>query len=222
MQDNQQIQWSSELIGYFHQSQEALHKHKTITIPKPSDQLVITTDGSPLNKGLSATLFIQNNNDRKIGGFFSLKLKNHHLNWLPCDLEALAITSAIAYFGPYIKESEHTTQILTDCKQLCRGLFSASPRVSTFLSTLSGYNIVVNHLKGELNVSSDYRSRHPRMCKDATCQICKFVEETQECVVQSLTVSDVMSGSAKMTFLNHSAWRLHSMIVPHYREHMLI
>ena len=63
MQGNQQIQWSSELIGYFHQSQEALRKHKTITIPKPSDQLVITTDGSPLNKGLSATLFIQNNND---------------------------------------------------------------------------------------------------------------------------------------------------------------
>ena len=45
------------------------------------------------------------------------------------------------------------------------------------------------------------------MCKDATCQICKFVEETQECVVQSLTVSDVMSGSAKMPFLNHSAWQ---------------
>ena len=72
---------------------------------------------------------------------------------------------------------------------------------------MSGYNIVVNHLKGESNISSDYGSRHPRMCKDATCQICKFVEETQECVVQSLTVSDVMSGSAKMPFLNHSAWQ---------------
>ena len=45
------------------------------------------------------------------------------------------------------------------------------------------------------------------MCKDATCQICKFVEETQECVVQSLTVFDIMSGSAKMPFLNHSAWQ---------------
>ena len=72
---------------------------------------------------------------------------------------------------------------------------------------MSGYNIVVHNLKGESNISSDYGSRHPRMCKDATCQICKFVEETQECVVQRLTVSDIMSGSAKMPFLNHSAWQ---------------
>ena len=79
---------------------------------------------------------------RLSAGHFSFKLKSHQVKWLPCEAEALAITSAVSHFAPFIKNSLHSTQILTDNKpcvqaweKLRRGMFSASARVSTFLSS---------------------------------------------------------------------------------------
>ena len=132
---------------------------------------------------------------------FSLKLKSHHLNWEPCELEALAIASAIQHFSPYVRDSKHPLEVLTDSKpcvqafaKLRKGQFSASARVSTFLSTLSQHSIVMSHIKGTNNMSSDYASRNPLTCVDSSCQICKFVKELSESVVKQVTVDDVMSG----------------------------
>ena len=38
-------------------------------------------------------------------------------------------------------------------------------------------------------------------------QICKFVQEKIESVVQSVSVQDVVSGKVKMPFVNEAAWR---------------
>ena len=184
-----------------------------ITIPTPDDKLIITVDASPVNNGLGATLFVLRNGKRHIGGFFSFKLKTHQITWLPCEHEALAISSAVNFFAPYIRESKHTLQILTDnkpCvdayKRLCKGQFSASNRISTFLSTLSSFNLTLDHLQGSANKSSDFASRNPIECHDSSCQICKFVKEISETVVNVVTVKDILSGSAKMPFISHSAW----------------
>ena len=143
-----------------------------------------------------------------------MKLKSHHLNWEPCEMEALAIASAIQHFSPYIRDSKHPLEVLTDSKpclqafaKLRRGHFSASARVSTFLSTLSQHSIIMSHLKGANNMSSDYASRNPQTCIDSCCQICKFVEELSDSVVRHISVEDVMSGSARMPFLNKTAWK---------------
>ena len=143
-----------------------------------------------------------------------MKLKTHHLNWLPCELEALAIASAVKHFSPYIRESKYPLQILSDNKscvqafsKLRKGHFSASARVSTFLSCLSEHNVIMCHLKGENNKSSDYGSRKPQICIDSSCQICKFVEEISESVVNAVTVTDILSGAVRMPFLNKAAWR---------------
>ena len=149
-----------------------------------------------------------------MSGFFSMKLKSHQEKWFPCEFEALAISAAIEHFGPYIRESKNKVKVLTDSKpcvqafgKLCKGEFSASARVSTFLSQLSSYNVSVHHIKGELNTSSDYLSRHPHECLNKSCQICKFVEETAASAVRSLKVDDVLSGSLRMPFTNTNAWK---------------
>ena len=121
---------------------------------------------------------IMKKGNRTVADFFSFKMKPHQVSWLPCEVEALAICSAASHFSCYIRESLHATQILTHSKpcvqawqKLCRGCFSASARVSTFLSTLSSLNIVLCHIKGTENGISDYSSRHPVQCSHCSCQI---------------------------------------------------
>ena len=95
----------------------------------------------------------------------ALKLKTHQMGWQPCEIEALAITAGVKHFETYIRKSTLPLQISTDnkpCiqafKKLCTGKFSASSRVSTFLSCLSEHNVSIQHLKGEGNRSNTF---HP-------------------------------------------------------------
>ena len=105
LQGAQKIRWSPELLDHFKRAQNALKDFRTLTIPIPSDMLVMTVDASLLNKGLAATLFSCRNEKRHISGFYSFKLKSRHQTWLPFELEALAITAAVEHFSPYIRES---------------------------------------------------------------------------------------------------------------------
>ena len=106
-------------------------------------------------------------------------------------------------------------QILTDSKpcvqayqRLCQGQFSASAQFSTFLSTLSSYNVSVQNSTGKDNVSSDFNYRNPLECSDNACQICKFVNEIMTSVVVNvISVKDGLDGKAKMPFLGINAWK---------------
>ena len=144
---------------------------------------------------------------------FSFKLKDPSSR-LPCEKEALAITAAVSHFSPYIKESDHTTQVLTDSKpctqawdKLRKGLFSASARVSTFLSILASSNVSLCHIKGSLNKISDYGSRNPSECDDMSCQICKFVQDTASSVVFAISVTDILQGTVRMPYLSSNSWK---------------
>ena len=208
------VKWGDELLNFFKQAKLALSKPHSLMIPKREDKLVITVDASPLNNGLGATLFVMRNGKRHAASHFSFKLKIHHIKWLPCEAEALAINAAATYFAPFIRNSANVTQILTDNKpcvqaweKLRKGMFSASACVSTFLSTLSSLNVSLCHIKGTENQVSDYNSRNPNTCPDGNCQVCKFVHDTANSVVLSVEINDILSGSSKMPFLNTSAWR---------------
>ena len=126
---------------------------------------------------------------------FIVLLTRIMLCWMPCEHEALAISTSTTHFGPFITESIHPTKIWTDskpCKEahdrLRNVYFSTSARISTFLSTLSTYNVTMEHLKGTCNKSSDYSSRNPQECLDKECQIYKFVYEqtTATCQIHSV------------------------------------
>ena len=150
---SQQVEWTENLHEHFRLCKEALKTNRVLTLPTPDDKLILTVDASPVNSGIGATLYMCRDSKRLLSECFSMKLKTHHLNWQPCEMEALAIASSVNHFSPYIRESKHPLQILTDnrpCVQafakLRKGQFSASARVSTFLSTLSEHSIVQPHL----------------------------------------------------------------------------
>ena len=104
---SQRIEWTDDLLEHFNRCKEALRSTKILTLPTPEDKLILTVDASPVNAGIGATLYVSRNNQRLLSECFSMKLKSHHLHWEPCELEALAIASAVQYFSPYIRESNH-------------------------------------------------------------------------------------------------------------------
>ncbi|KAI8485682.1 hypothetical protein Bbelb_365160 [Branchiostoma belcheri] len=133
--------------------------------------------------------------------------------WLPCELEALAITSALKHFKPYLIQTTKPAFILTDSKpcveaveKLRRGEFSYSPRVSTFLAAVSQFPITVKHIGRKYNLSTDVASRHPLECTDSHCQICSFVQAlSEEPVINTATVCTDSDLSSPI-YTCRSAW----------------
>ena len=156
------------------------------------------------------------NDTLKLARFFSAKLRGRQIDWLPCEIEALSIAAAVKHFSAYIIQSNHTTSILSDSKscaqsheKLCRGEFSVSPRVSTFLSAVSRYQATRRHLAGSANIPSYFASRNAPVCVEQQCQVCTFIREIEEYVVmQRVTTNDITSGRATFPFSSRSAWLL--------------
>ena len=125
----------------------------------------------------------------------------------PCEIEALSIAAA-KHFSPYIIQSKTPACILTDSKpcvqsfeKLCRGEFSSSPRVATFLSTVSRYQASVHHVAGAAMLPSDFASRNAPKCDNPTCQVCSFIQRTEDSVVLCTSVQSILSGTAKLLSL---------------------
>ena len=180
-ESKESIQWKDDLRTSFHHAQAALY----ITLPKPEDQLWIVTDGAVRKPGLGATLYVTRNGKLQLSGFFSAKLRGSKMTWLPCEVEALSIAIATKHFSPYLIQSHHKACILTDIKpcvqayeKLCRREFLASPRVSTFLSTVSRYQASVRHESGSAILPSDFASRNAAPCE--ACQVCTFIKLAQD------------------------------------------
>ena len=185
-----QIEWSDDLLVAFKRVQDAISAPSVIHLPRPSDTLWIVTDGAVKNHGIGATMYLSREGELLLGGFFSAKLRGLQASWIAC--------------------------ILTDSRpcvlafeKLCRGEFSVSPCVSTFLSVVSRYQMSIRHVKGSAILPSDFASRNAAECRDEGCQVCSFVQQTEECVVRntSMSVDDVLDGSSKLPFTTRSTWR---------------
>ena len=153
------------------------------------------------------------NGKEYIASNFSAQLKKHQASWLPCEIESLAVTAAVNHFATDVVNSNHQTLILTDSlpsvqafAKLQRGQFSSSARVSTFLSTLSRYNVHLSHLKGKENIYSDYVSRNAVQCDQKRCQICTYIAEVGESVVRACTVKEVLDSTCSVPFSSRSGW----------------
>ena len=209
------IKWSDDMLTSFNSVKALLHTNQTIHLPQPSDQLWIVTDGAVKVHGLGATMYITRaDNKPLLAGFFSAKLKKRQMDWLPCELEALCIAASIRHYSPYIVQSTSPACILTDSKpcveayqKLTRGEFSASSRLTTFLTAASRYQLSVRHLQGSANTPSDFTCRNAPPCDEPNCQVCRFIYEMQESVVRSISVQDVVSGSVRLPFTTRSTWR---------------
>ena len=132
--------------------------------------------------------------------------------WLQSEIEALSIAVATKHFSSII-QSKHKVCILTDSKpyvqaieKLCRGEFSASPCVSTYLSCVSRYQASVRHLAESAIIPSDFTSRNAATCKESICQICYFTRQLEDCVVQRVSTEDIIKGTSKLPFTSRAVW----------------
>ena len=213
LKSQDRIHWKDGLHDSFTRAQSAIQSSRTITLPRPSDQVWIVTDGSVKRHGLGATMYVTRGQQLFVAGFFSAKLHGRQVSWLPCEVEALSIAAATKHFSPYIIQSHHPVCILTDSKpcvqsyeKLCRGEFSTSPRVFTFLTTVSRFQVSIRHLAGSANVPADFASRNAPPCHEPKCQVCSFITQMEGAAVQRNTVAEVLSGHSRMPFTSRNAW----------------
>ena len=68
-------------------------------------------------------------------------------------------------------------------------------------------NFELQHLKGDLNMPSDFQSRNPPECLSDSCQVCKFVANTSDSVVRKITVDEVLAGHVKIPYSNRGVWK---------------
>ena len=207
------ISWTNDLRTAFHSAQTALSTALTITLPRPEDQLWIVTDGAVRDPGIGATLYVTRRDKLHVSGFFSAKLPGSQTTWLPCEVEALSIAAATKHFSPFLIQSSKRACILTDSKlcvqayeKLCRGEFSVSPRVSTFLSVVYRDQASVRHVSGASILLSDFASQNAAPCDNETCQVCSFITRTMDSVVRAVSVHDILQGNVRLPFTNRPAW----------------
>ena len=151
---------------------------ETTMLTRANDQLRIITDGAAKPPGIAATLYVT------ASWVFSAKLRDREVTWLPREIEALSIAAATKHFSPYIVQSKTPSCILTDsmpCVQafqkLRHGEFSSSPRVTTFVSTVSRFQASVRHVDEAAILPSDFGSRNTPDCDSPTCQVCTFAQQ---------------------------------------------
>ena len=224
----ERVNWSTELLKSFHEAQKSLLQAKSITVPKPSDTLWIVTDAALRPAAIGGTLYCERQGKPMLSGFFNAKVPEYQTRWLPCELEGLAVAASLNHYAPYIIQSKKKPQVLTDSKpcvqavqKLRRGEFSASARLTSFLSAVSRYGAQIQHISGSVNLPSDYSSRHPLNCNvPGSCQVCLFIKEAAESVVNEVTVSDMLTGKAHIPFTNRAAWMQVQSSCPDLRKVM--
>lgn len=210
----QPILWTEELTTAFNKAQAHLKNNQIIALPTPDHQIWIVTDGATSTFGLGATFYITKDSTNPVlAGFFSAKLRQNQALWLPCEVEALAIATAVKYFAPFLVQSKHRATVYTDSKpcvqaftKIQRGEFSSSPRVLTFISTICRYGVDVKHLKGKLNGISDHSSRNPPECNEPRCQVCIYTNQAATAAVYRVPAHDIISGSARVPYTNPTTW----------------
>lgn len=71
--------------------------------------------------------------------------------------------------------------------------FSVSPRISTSLTVLSGYQVNMRDIAGSAILPSDFASPNATECLELSRQVCKFSSELEECVVNQVNLQDILA-----------------------------
>ena len=213
------VTWTPQLHSHFTAAQNQISKMTNIYLPQPDDQLIITCDGARTPPAVGMVLQAKTQaGDTKIVKYYSVKLKNHHVKWFPCELEAAALGTAVEAFYEFIKQSNKPVIICPDsksvvdaAKKIAKGQFSLSPRIQTFLNNLGKINHEIQHISGKSghNAAGDYQSRSASPCSADLCQICNYVNFNGDTIidVKLNTVTDDDTQPSTTPFLNRSVWK---------------
>ena len=215
----ERVTWTEELLEAFDKCKKSLNDINTVHVPKPSDTLHTFSDFSKTAKAIGGRLEIHRIVDGKLkkllGGHFSCRVPKLQQRWHPCEGEALAARVVLQHFSGYIRESKNQTIHHTDNQPVVQawkrskvGAFSASARISAFLSGVSTLNIEIIHTTGKDIKSSEYNSRNPEECVNKSCQICKFANILLNIgdKINKISTEDIESGRINMPFTQRQAW----------------
>ena len=217
------IQYTPEEEQAFYKARDATTKIEAFTVPRPSDRLFTYSDYSKEHRAVGGKLEFERTMPdgtvkRFLGGYFSVMVDTMRSLWWPCEGEGLGIRLVLAFWEHYIRENENTTVHFSDnqpCvdawKRSKRGAFSSNAKIATFLSQVGSLNVEIRHKAGSKMETSDYASRHPQVCPDRTCVICKFAYDQQQIgdncdQIMAVTVEEVTSGKVPMPCTQKRAW----------------
>ena len=212
-----EITWTDDFITAFKRAQEQISKMKDLYLPTEHDQLIIICDGARNPPAVGMVLQAKlPTGEIRIVKYYSVKLKPHMIKWYPCELEAVALGSSIEAFYEFIKQSRNPVIICPDskpvvdaAKKMEKGNFSLSPRIQTFLNNLSKISYEIQHISGKSghNAAGDFQSRNSTACNTEHCQICTFIEETADSVINvKLNAIETDIDKSMIPFLNRQAW----------------
>ena len=80
------VEWTDTLREAFKRAQDKLHSNRTITHPRPEDELWIVTDGTVKECGTGATMYAMQKGKLKLTGFFSTTLDDRRVTWLSYEI----------------------------------------------------------------------------------------------------------------------------------------
>ena len=205
------VTWTNELNQAFQNAKDHVANIKEVYLPSPSDQLIIITDGARNPPGVGFVLQAKDQTGKmRTVRHYSVKLKPHHIKWTPCEIESVAFGTAIEAFYDIIKESTKPVIVCPDSKPVCdatkllqKGKFSLSPRIQTFLNNMGKVSCEVQHISGKSgqNQIADFQSRNTTECHAEVCQLCHYVDQQSETIVDSkmnTMSSDIPYGSREM------------------------
>jgi hypothetical protein len=210
--------WTDDFVSAFKKAQEQITYMKDLYLPTKHDQLIIMCDGARTPPAVGMVLQARTpSGETKIVKYYSVKLKSHMVKWYPCELEAVALGASIEAFYEFIKQSTKPVIICPDskpvvdaAKKIEKGHFSLSPRIQTFLNGLSKISYDIQHISGKSghNAAGDFQSRNASVCNTENCQICKFIQETADTIID-VKLNAVMTENndkSMVPFLNRQAW----------------
>ena len=205
---SEKLEWTEQLKEKFEESKTKIKDLDELYLPKPDDQLVVTSDWC--EKGISATLWAmpEEDNTPKVVARFSAKLSRSmeklyeteiKPKTLPCDGEMGAQFVAVKSptFSSHIRASNKRTVSLVDNKPVVQaasllknGKFSSSRVINNLMTAISEHNLEFQHVSGKLgqNFADDFSSRNPASCDGGShCKICGFIEDCKTLTVGALS-----------------------------------
>ena len=192
---NKHLVWTDDLIKKFDDAKEKIKHLDQLYLPKPDDQLVLTSDWS--KAGVSATLWAVVDNKFKTVARMSTRTNTNMENMMPCEGEtsAVYIAAKCPIFNLPIKASNQRTVCLVDNKTTCQaakllqqGKFSSSKIINWLLTSISELNLEFHHMSGKMgqNFTDDYGSRNPATCNTpSSCKVCSFIKECSDMTTTS-------------------------------------
>ena len=204
---SEKLTWTDHLKKKFEDSRRAITDLDHLYLPKPDDQLVITSDWS--EKGISATLWAVFEEDPpKVVSRFSARLDKSLENMIksdvrpktfPCDgeMSVVFVAAKSPTFSSHIRASTKRTVSLVDNKPVVQasklirdGKFSSSRVINNLMTSISEHNLDFQHVSAKMgqNFPDDFASRNPASCDGGThCKICGFIKDCEKLTVGSLS-----------------------------------